>query len=75
MEQLLTRKQVEQVVGLSRSSIYLMQSRGGFPRPIRVGKRAVRWRASDINNWIESRTRTFSLVPKTTNKLNDKDVI
>ena len=59
---LLRRRQVEEITGLSRSSIYrLMQSRE-FPRPVRVGPTAVRWRASDITGWIESRPEASSEV-------------
>ncbi len=41
--------------GLSRSTIYLKMSRGEFPRPISLGKRAVGWCQSDIENWLEER--------------------
>jgi predicted DNA-binding transcriptional regulator AlpA len=27
---------------------------GRFPRPVRVGRRAVRWRTSDLDTWLES---------------------
>ena len=40
---------------ISRSQIYSLMKQGDFPKPIRVGKRAVRWRLTDIENWIESR--------------------
>ena len=29
-----------------------------FPRPRKLGKRAVGWLATDIQNWIESRPQT-----------------
>ena len=41
--------------GISRSTIYERMSRGAFPKPIRLGERAVGWRDSDIEAWIESR--------------------
>lgn len=40
---------------LSRSSIYLKISEGNFPRPLKLGTRAVAWRASDIQRWISER--------------------
>ena len=49
------RKEVESLTGLSRSTIYAMMSAGEFPKPIRLGRRAVAWRASDIANWLSSR--------------------
>ena len=49
------RKDVEEIVGLSRSTIYKLMSTGAFPRSIRLGPRAVGWRLSDIEAWIEFR--------------------
>ena len=55
VERLLTRKQVEEITGLSRSFIYRLMASGDFPRPVRVGIAAVSWRESDIAVWMESR--------------------
>ena len=52
---LLRRPLVEQQTGLSRASIYAMMSEGSFPKPIRIGKRAVAWKQTDIAAWIEAR--------------------
>lgn len=41
-------------VGLARSTIYDMIAKGGFPAPVKLGGRAVAWRASAIAAWIES---------------------
>lgn len=54
-ERLLRRREVERITGMSRSSIYRLMQEGEFPRPVRVGPAAVRWRASDIMAWIDSR--------------------
>lgn len=53
MDVLLTRREVERIVGLSRSTIYAMKARGDFPSPVRVGRQAVRWKKSSILRWIE----------------------
>jgi prophage regulatory protein len=50
---ILRRGQVEQEVGLKRSTIYQRMQEGTFPRPIRLGERAVGWRASDIERFLE----------------------
>ena len=42
--------------GLSRSTIYKLEAEGKFPKRIKLGERAVGWRTSDIDAWIESRT-------------------
>ena len=54
-DRLLSRRRVEVVTGISRSSIYRLKERGDFPQPVRVGRTAVRWKESDIADWMESR--------------------
>ena len=54
-DRLMRRREVEELTGLSRASIYRLMGSGGFPRPVRVSDTAVRWKASDISIWIESR--------------------
>ncbi len=46
---------VKSFTGLSKSSIYSFIKNGSFPNPIRIGKRAVAWRESDIQRWLNSR--------------------
>jgi prophage regulatory protein len=53
---ILRRGQVEQEVGLKRSTIYQRMQEGTFPRPIRLGERAVGWRASDIELFLQDPT-------------------
>ena len=50
-DRLLRRRQVEEITGMSRWSIYKMMQNGEFPRPVKIGPTAVRWRASDIRAW------------------------
>lgn len=52
---LIRRKTVEKLTGLSRSSIYAMMSEDTFPKQIRIGRRAVAWRQEDIENWINEK--------------------
>ncbi len=52
---ILRRRQVEARTGLSKSSIYLAIQQGIFPRQINIGKRAVGWLESDINEWVQER--------------------
>ena len=51
---ILRRHSVEQLIGLSCSSIYSMMARGDFPKPIKIGRRAVGWREQDIKEWLEN---------------------
>ncbi|WP_028454462.1 helix-turn-helix transcriptional regulator [Chitinilyticum litopenaei] len=57
LPQLLRRPIVEQVTGLSRSSIYAMMATGQFPQPVRIGARAVAWRSDEIADFVDSRAR------------------
>ncbi len=43
---------IMEMTGLSRSSIYLAVSKGEFPKPIKIGKRAIGWPESVIKEWI-----------------------
>lgn len=56
-EKFLRRKTVEQITGLSRSSIYLQMKLGEFPSPVNLtgtGK-AVGWLKSEIDVWMRER--------------------
>lgn len=55
---LLRRKEVERETGLSRTSIYRKMEEGSFPRPRRIGKRAVAWPMNEIADWKASRPVT-----------------
>lgn len=51
----LRRPAVESATGLSRSTIYDMMTRGEFPRPVRIGRRAVAWPESEVVAWLADR--------------------
>ncbi len=55
---LLRRSEVERETGLSRPTIYRLMSTGQFPRPRRIGVRAVAWPSSEIEAWKDARPRT-----------------
>ena len=52
---LLRRPDVEALTGFSRAGIYAAMSRGEFPRPVKIGRRAVAWPQSCVIAWIEAR--------------------
>jgi prophage regulatory protein len=41
--------------GLSRSTIYVRLAEGRFPRPVRLGGRAVGWIEAEIGEWVAER--------------------
>ena len=52
---LLRTRDVLKLVPVGRSTLWRMVKNSEFPRPIRIGPRAVGWRVYDIEKWIESR--------------------
>ena len=56
-DRLLTRAEVERVVGLKRSALYRAMREGRFPEPLRVGPKSVRWLLSEVEQWIVDRRR------------------
>lgn len=46
---------VKRMTGLSRSSIYAMIENKAFPRQIVLGRRAVGWLESEIQDWLKAR--------------------
>ena len=54
-ERILRRPEVEDQTGLSRSTIYTMMTAGEFPKPIRIGRRAVGWPEGWICDWVDAR--------------------
>ena len=57
-DRLITRAEVERITGLARSEIYRQMASGSFPRPYRVGSRAVRWSLREVLAWVASRPRS-----------------
>ena len=53
-ERLLRRREVEEITGMGHSSIYRVMRKGKFPRRVRIGPKAVRWRTSEITAWLKS---------------------
>lgn len=56
-ERILRRPDVENLTGLSRSTIYGWMKKGEFPKPVALGARLVGWRQSEIDAWLEACAR------------------
>lgn len=48
---------VEQKVGLKKTSIYQLIKENKFPAPVRLTNRSVGWYSNEINDWLLSRQR------------------
>jgi prophage regulatory protein len=46
---------VEERTGLARSSIYRAMEEDGFPRPVRIGRRAVAWVEAEVEAWLDAK--------------------
>lgn len=55
MTTLLRLPVVIEKTGLSRSSIYAKLEKGEFPKPVKLGERAIAWRDNEIADWISNR--------------------
>lgn len=52
--------EVEQVSGLSRSSIYRLEASGEFPKRVKLGQRAVGWSRAAVLDWCANRPSATS---------------
>jgi excisionase family DNA binding protein len=52
---LMTISEVAQALGLGKQVVRIMSKNGRFLAPIMLGVRAPRWRAEDVQAWIDAR--------------------
>ena len=52
-ERILRIKEVTEITGLSRTTIWRMERKDEFPARVQLGVGSVGWKASDVNNWIK----------------------
>lgn len=53
--------EVTKRTGLARATIYRRMGEGTFPQPVKLGARAIAWRSSDVDAWIESLSEINSM--------------
>ena len=54
-DRFLRMPEVREATGLSRPQIYLLISKGEFPKQIKLGEKASAWLQSEIRSWMQSR--------------------
>ncbi len=52
--------EVERLIGMSRSSIYRLESLGQFPPRVRISQRAVGWPRESVREWLANRPQAGS---------------
>lgn len=58
-EEILRLPRVAATIGMGRSWIYQAVQEGRFPAPMRLGARAVGWKRSDVQAWLDSRRKAL----------------
>lgn len=54
---ILRLKQVRDLTGLCRSSIYQLQAQKRFPQSVKISARAVGWVESAVQRWVEDKVQ------------------
>jgi len=54
--QILTLRQVEDLVGLKRVTLWRLERKRDFPKRLMLTERKVGWREKEVNEWIDKRT-------------------
>lgn len=54
METLHRLPRVVEITGVPPSSVYAKMAQGIFPKPVKIGPRAVAWKQSDLAAWMET---------------------
>jgi prophage regulatory protein len=57
-DRLISMKEVTARVPFTKVHIYRLMNRGEFPRSIKIGKRRVCWRESELDAWINAKHDT-----------------
>jgi prophage regulatory protein len=48
---------VKQVVGMGRTTVFLLYKDGKFPKPFKISKGSIAWRSDEVMAWMEARDR------------------
>lgn len=56
MDRLMRKKEVLAAIGMKSTWLHAEMNAGRFPKPVKIGLRAVAWRRSDIEKWLDART-------------------
>ena len=51
MEKLIGVKEICEKLGLSRTTIWKLRSKGIFPKPVRISERRIAWPESSVDKW------------------------
>ena len=55
IDRLVRRRELIKIVSMSRANIYLLMSKGKFPKNFKVSEQTAVWRLSVIEEWIKQK--------------------
>ncbi len=55
MDRILRPKEVQEITGLSRTTLWRMENKSDFPRRVSLGVGSVGWRESEVRQWLANR--------------------
>ncbi len=55
VDRIIRAKEVHEMTGLSRTTLWRLEKKDAFPRRISLGGNSVGWKLSEIQNWIRER--------------------
>ena len=56
-DRIVRAKEVVEMTGLSRTTIWRMERYKSFPARVSLGKNSVGWKLSDVQNWLNTRDK------------------
>ena len=60
VEQLLRKPEVQKMAAnMPNSTLYYLMNTGDFPKPVKLSKRSIAWKRSEIEAWIQARERAM----------------
>ena len=54
-DRIIRAKEVQQITGLSRTTLWRMERKGEFPDRVSLGVGSVGWKLSEVNEWVNNR--------------------
>ena len=54
-DRILRTKEVQDITGLSRTTIWRMERKGDFPARVMLGENSIGWRYVEVDAWIKNR--------------------
>ena len=63
-EKLITKREVISMIGFGRTWISKHIADGSFPKPLRFAGNSIRWRLSDVEQWLQDQSKLLDVLPR-----------